>query len=107
MDQSIEVLKVDEFNDILDSSDLNFALIYDTVVALEGFSVDFPWIANVDPYGATFLNYLQVVALAEELASLNLVLEDLTVREEIDRTLEFIEDTSSGEFVKLLGISLT
>ncbi len=64
-----------------------------SVLSEDEFKEKYPWVASVDPYGTTVLNYLQIPHLTRELASAKLILDEKDVSR-IDIFLEFLKDNS-------------
>jgi len=109
--QDIGIVRESELREIIEDSNLNYALIDKMLYKLyeEQKDVtlkDFSWLLTIFCYGDTYFNYLQVPHVVEELERLKIKIREKGQQQligEIDNIISFLKKTEIGDLVRFIG----
>lgn len=103
MAQYIAIIRINENDEILARSELNFVDIINALWDLDNMEKEYPWLSTVDPYGNTIFNLPQRSLVVEELKKFDKTLNDSNFKKNVKEIINFFENTDTHQYVKLLG----
>ena len=101
--QNIEIQLINEKEEIIEKSDINFAPILRLYWNLKLSEEKYSFLSAIDPYGNTYYNTKQAKKLIIELQEFLKGANTANVLREIERIIDFLQKVKQGNFAKFLG----
>lgn len=103
MAQRIQIIKVGERGDCLEELHSNFETLFNKLLTVTNYNLDFPWLSTIDPYGDTTFNRLQIPILIDELDKLHKVILMSDFSEQIEQLIKYLQQVSVHQYIKFIG----
>lgn len=102
--QSIDLELVDENNQVIKSSLINFADVVGGILwKIDDFDSKYPWLSAVDPYGMTWLNPKQAKFMVTELEHLKSEKISDVEKDLIENVIEFCRAQEVHTYLRFNG----
>lgn len=101
--QHIGISLMDERSNIIQKTDINFAMVANVFWEIKDCEQKYPFLAGIDPYGNTYFNVHQAPKVIKELEILNQENTSESAAKEITDTIEFLKKVEQHTFAKFIG----